>query len=256
MEDRTSEEEWLCELQNADAEQTGFRFVTLEGLDDIDLNVQATSGRTTLLAKGAEIINGALKVPKGSEKSWDMIEKRGPAEKKRQENENNGNGNSNGNGNGNNGKKPKTRLLAPALPDFRSVLAVRVKAPDSVTTADLKTLSDDIFGADGTAVNLSERFNSCSYGETQMIPYAGSTPSGVSIQDGVVEVEITKSVTGKSKDEIRTAVLAELTDYLGISDLNNADNGFDHVMLCLPPGTSGTWIASGKSSHSFLFSNE
>ena len=195
----------------------------MEGLDGIDLDKEdVTSGLTTLLAEGAVIIDGTLKIPKGSKKSWDKIEKRGPAER--------------------NKYHKYSRLLAPSAPDYRSVLAVRVKASDSATSANLQTLSDDIFGTNGTAVNLRERFENCSYGETQTLPYNGVTPSGVAIQDGVIEVQISNIVTAQANGGIRTAVLSELSALLNISNLAAE---FDHVMLCLPPGTTGSWIAYG-----------
>jgi hypothetical protein len=231
-EDQTSQEEWRCELQSADAEQAGVQFVALEGLENFDFDKEGiVSGLTTLLAEGAMIVDGTLKILKGSEKFWGKIERRGPAEKTKQQKEKK-----------KNKDRKQSRLLAPSEPNYRSVLAVRVVATDSTTSADLQTLSDDIFGTNGSAVNLRERFESCSYGEIQMLPYNGMTPSGISIQDGVVEVEISDAVTGGFNRGIETAVLSELSTHLGISDLAAE---FDHVMLCLPPGTSGNWIAYG-----------
>lgn len=245
MEDHSSEVQWQCELQTADAEQAGVRFVTVEGLDGVDLDAKAVSGRTTLFTDGAVIVNGSLKIPKGGRKNWDKIEKRGPAEKTKQKQGNNkskGKGNADGNG-------KEKRQLAPLVDEslHLSVLAVRIKAPDSVTSADVATLSNDIFGTAGSQVNLKERFDACSHGEVQIDPFNGKTPTGISIQGGVVEVEIdTTNVIGVVGATVRNAVVAKLQDYLGYPDLSDQ---FDHVMLCLPPGTSGSWIAYGK----FLF---
>jgi hypothetical protein len=192
---------------------------------------EVTSGLTTFLAEGAVIADGTLIVPKGAEKSWDKIEKRGPAEKKKQQKDKK-----------KDEGREQGRLLAPSEPDYRSILAVRVVAADSATSADLQTLSDDIFGTNGSAVNLRERFETCSYGDTQMLPYTGETPSGVSIQNGVVEVTISNVVNEVANSGIRISVLSELSSYL---DIPNLANEFDHIMLCLPPGTSGSWIAYG-----------
>lgn len=231
MEDHTSVEEWHCELQPVDAEQSGVLFVTLEGLEDVDLDAEAVSGRTTLFAEGAVIADGKLKIPKGARKQFGKIEKRGPSaasnkgQTQRQEAGN-------------------FRKLAPIEPDMKRVLAVRVVAPDATTTANLTTLSGDIFGTGmvSTAVNLNERFKSCSHGETLMNPYAGTTRSGVSIQNGVVQVQINTAVAGQTRTTVHNAVTKALSSYLGISDLAST---FDHVMVCLPAGTSGGWIAYG-----------
>jgi hypothetical protein len=110
----------------------------------------------------------------------------------------------------------------------------------------MDTLRGDIFGIgrDSTAVNLKERFNSCSYGQTLMNPFIGQTNSGYVVDNGVVEVQISTLVTGQSDSIVKNAATAALSTLLGISDLSTT---FDHVMLCLPPGTTGGWIAYGRS---------
>ena len=51
-------------------------------------------------------------------------------------------------------------------------------------------------------------------------------------------VNISNTVSGTSDSTIRTAVVNSAT-----ASLDNLSSQFDHVMLCLPPGTSGSWIA-------------
>ncbi len=228
MEDRTSMEQWQCELQLADADQAGLQFVYLEGLDDMDLDAEVVSGETTILAAGAVIEDGSLKIPEGGKKTFGKIKKRGPSEKLKKEKK----------------RIKKGRALALVQPDVRTVLVVRVRASDTTTTASLATLSGDVFGTGkaSTAVSMSERFRSCSYGQMLMTPYNARTPSGVTIQNGVVEVRITTSVNGNDSVPVQNTVLSTLSSQLGISSLATV---FDHVMLCLPPGTSGGWIAYG-----------
>ena len=130
MEDKSSVARWECELQPTDADQAGFQFVALEGVNDIPLDQEAViSGETTLFAEGAVITDGKLVIPKESKKTWGKIDKRGPAESS---------------------KTSKTgeggRKLVPSNPVVRTVLVVRVQANDGVTTASLATLSGDIFG--------------------------------------------------------------------------------------------------------------
>lgn len=237
MADRTSQEYWQCELQRSDVEQTGALFVNLDGLGDLNLDVAAISGRTTLLVEGAFIVDGVLTAPAGSKRQFGQIDKRGPAEARKR---GAGNQRSSGGGIG-------VRNLAPIQPDVRTVLAVRIKAPDNTTTASMDTLRGDIFGIGrtDTAVNLKERFNSCSYGQTLMNPFVGQTNSSYMVDNGVVEVEISTLVTGQADSIVKNAATAALSTLLGIADLSTT---FDHVMLCLPPGTTGGWIAYGTSS--------
>lgn len=222
-------EQWHCELQSVDSDEAGVQFVSLEGLNGVNLDLEAVSGETTLLAEGAVISGGSLKIPKGSKKEFGKIESQQPAEKAGKQTK----------------SAKKRRDLAPMQPVVRSVLAVRVVAPDKTTTADLATLSGDIFGTgkQSPTVSLSERFSSCSYGQVSMVPYNGQTPSGVIIQDGVVEVNIGTVVNGTSYKNVHNEVIKMLRTYLGISNLPSV---FNHVMLCLPSGTSGKWIAYCK----------
>lgn len=239
MEDLSSVGGWECELQPIDADQAGVQFVALEGINDISLDHEAVSGETTLFVEGAVITDGKLVIPKESKKTLGKIDKRGPAESSKMH------------------KSDASRNLAPSNPIVRTVLAVRVQASDRVTTANLGTLSGDIFGTGkpSSAISMSERFPSCSYGEVRMVPYNGQTPSGVTIRDGVVEVSIGPAVNGVERSTILNTVLGALRSHLGISNLATS---FDHVMLCLPPGTAGRWIAYGtscKQSNELAFLN-
>ena len=217
-------------------EQTGTLFVDLDGLGDLDLDTAAISGRTTLLVEGGFITDGVLSAPAGSKRQFGQINKRGPAEAKKTGISNRG---SSGGGIG-------VRNLAPVVPDSRIVLAVRIKAADNTTTASLDTLRGDIFGVGrtSTAVNLKERFQSCSYNQTLMNPFIGQANSSYVVDNGLAEVEISINVTGQSDTIVKNAATAALKTLLGIADLSTT---FDHVMLCLPPGTTGGWIAYGKS---------
>jgi len=81
----------------------------------------------------------------------------------------------------------------------------------------------------------------CSYGEVVIQPYSG-TLNGKSISNGVYEVSVPNTlVVNQDNSVVRDAVLAQLT-----SDLGDLRNTFDHVILCLPAGTIGTWVAYGE----------
>lgn len=227
FDDGKSTDRWECELQPDDADEAGVLFVNLEGLDDTELDMEAVSGQTSFFAEGAVIADGRLSVPKGSKKNLAKIDKRGPAETSKKSKK---------------GSKKGGRKLVPLGPVVREVLVVRVNALDASTTADMATLAGDVFGIgrETTYVSLSERLNACSYGETQVTPYNGVTPNGVTILNGVTEIGINVTVNGTLANSVHNTVLRDLRVALGIPNLASV---FDHVMLCLPPGTLGTWIA-------------
>lgn len=238
--DRSFLEKWECELQDIDAAKAGRRFVEIEGLDDNDY-VGIQSGVNTLFVNGAMLSNGKLIVPRGVQRNIGTIEPRGPAARTRREQQNNGVGAYNQQSNGV-GSKAK-RGLAPLIVEERVVLAVRVDAVDSSTNATATTISDKVFGTSGDVINLSERYQTCSYGEIRVEPFVGVTTTNKVIENGVYEVTISTSVLGVKNAIVKDQVLAVLGQELG-----DLPSQFDHVMLCLPPGTADGWIAWSKSS--------
>jgi len=120
----------------------------------------------------------------------------------------------------------------------KEMLAIRVKAADATTTASKAEISDSWFGTDGDAVNLKSQYAACSYGALTCNAASMTTSTGVDVTDGVYEVTISENVSGADNNVIRNAVVAA-----GDAALGDMESQFDHVMLCLPPGTSGSWIA-------------
>lgn len=220
---------WRCELQGSDyINAGGMRFIDLEGFEEEDFEF-VLSGTTTLLpGEGTIIEDGRLKLLKGTKKEFGKIEKRGPAAKRGSKNKSKGD----------DAISVRRRL---AVVDERKVLAVRVKASDASTTSTLDTIGDKIFGTAGDVVNLRERFRTCSYGEVLMEPFQGTTKTGKQIANGVYEVTITSNAGGRANGNVADDVVSALEKSLG-----TLATQFDHVMLCLPPGTTGNWIAWGK----------
>lgn len=227
--DGTTLERWDCELMGNDAINAGTRFVEIEGLEAGHLT-DVTSGSSTLFANGATISNGKLVVPYGAKMEFGTIEPRGPAAQKYMEAREDAMSDPTNNG---------RRLLASV--NEQLVLAVRIVAPDSTTTASLDTISDKVFGTSGDPINLSERYKSCSYGEVIMKPYSSTTTTGKTIRNGVYQITITTNVVGVKNTVVRDQVEAVLTQELG-----NLPSQFDHILLCVPPGTDGAWIAFSK----------
>ena len=145
-------------------------------------------------------------------------------------------------------------LAAPS--GIRRVLAIRVEALDSNTTSSEVEISNKVFGTSGDKINLSERFNSCSYGELQVLPFSGHTNTGFYINEtsdnvGVVTVSINETVTGRNHGAIRNAAEVAAIELLG-----DLESQFDHVMFCLPPGTRGRWTAYAIADHWMTIYND
>jgi hypothetical protein len=115
-------------------------------------------------------------------------------------------------------------------------LVLRVVASDAETTATETELADAIFGASGDAFNLQSQYKACSYDQLQFNAVTSNTDVGL---DGVYTVNLpTTVVNGAADSVIREAARDEATLRLGtLTDIA------DHVMVCLPPGTTGGWIA-------------
>lgn len=136
------------------------------------------------------------------------------------------------------GEEPHERRRLAAL-GIKSVLAIRVTDGSDVTTgSSLSEISNFIFGTSGDTVNLKSQYDACSQGKLLFEPFNGLTTTNVPISDGVVNVTIPESVNGVSRYTAEDYVM----DAAGVL-LGNLPNQFDHVMLCIPPGTSGNWIA-------------
>jgi hypothetical protein len=118
----------------------------------------------------------------------------------------------------------------------KRVLVIRAVASDRSTTASESTLSDDIFGTLGDVVNLKSQYSRCSDGKLQFTPVTTNSLVGT---DGVYTVNLpTTIVSGATDSVIKDAMVNQAT-----ADLGTLTNIADYVMLCLPPGTAGGWIA-------------
>ena len=218
------EDLWACELQGEDCALAGFEVdskitVELVGIDSSTLEANhVISGVTTLYIPGATIMNGLLYIPPGSNIVFgELLENR----------------------NNKGGRELKTTADLASGGVSRTVLAVRIVASDAATTSSATEISDKIFGTDGDIVNLKTRFAACSYGEITIDPFIGISASGYEISNGVVEVTIPNNATDTRRTTIGNAALSALKTLVGEIYFQ-----FDHIMLCLPPGTTrggGGW---------------
>ena len=116
----------------------------------------------------------------------------------------------------------------------RSVLVVRIEANDAVTKPSKEDLAREVFGIKDShgatdTWNLAGGFDQCSYGQLTFKPAQNN-----GVKDGVYTVSIDQNARGARNVDIRTIVLDSLRSDFGTSNLNAL---FDHVMLCMPPGT-------------------
>lgn len=141
-----------------------------------------------------------------------------------------------------NGKRGGRRL---ATTGIQKVLAVRAIAPDASTTSSAQVISDEIFGTSTDSVNLRSQYQDCSYNQLDFQP---TTDFGTGTSVGTTTVNISANVSGASDSDIRTAML---------NALGGKPANVDYVMLCVPPGTSGGWIAYAYiNSYLSVYNNE
>jgi hypothetical protein len=125
----------------------------------------------------------------------------------------------------------------------KTVLVIRAVAADSATTASEETLSDDVFGTLGDAVNLKSQYSQCSDGQLQFEPLTTNSLVGA---DGVYTVNLPNTfVTVADNGVIKDAMVNQAIADLG-APLETIAN---YVVLCLPPGTAGDWIAYAYINH-------
>jgi hypothetical protein len=120
----------------------------------------------------------------------------------------------------------------------RYFLAVRVAALDKVVAATAASISNDIFGTDGTdPVNMVSQFDACSYGKFKIIP---GPPPGTDIDSsidsslvsasgpeaGVMNVTISIALGNSTQDQVRNAITTVVQAELGF----DLPGPFDAVM--------------------------
>lgn len=121
----------------------------------------------------------------------------------------------------------------------KSFLALRVEAAfDVSTTSSESEISDSWFGTNGDPMNFKSQMEACSYNQFLVDPAAGAATSGTNVSDGVYTVNITNTVSGVDNSVIVNAAITA-----GNNALGNMASQYEHVMVCVPPGTNGGWIA-------------
>ena len=119
----------------------------------------------------------------------------------------------------------------------KSVLVVRVNGGQGRTSASESEIRTETFGADD--VNLRTQYDGCSGGKLQFVPYNGlvtggpGSPTRPFINNGVITLNVPGITPGQNMFTAENLVRNEIVNKLG------SLNQFDHIMMCLPPGTNG-----------------
>ena len=124
----------------------------------------------------------------------------------------------------------------PVTSGTKQILALRVITPDAETTSSESEISNALFGTMHDSVTLKSQLGRCSYDKLKCNPAETNL-----VSDGVYTVNIAGTINGARNISIEKAVVAAAMETLG-----SLTTQFDHVMMCLPPGTrgeNGKWIA-------------
>ncbi len=125
------------------------------------------------------------------------------------------------------GTIPEDRRRLAVTTGTKKVLVVSANAKDVSTTANIAQLADDIFGVAGDPTNLNSQYLQCSHGQLNFQP----AEKDGTIKNGVIEVNVDIKASGAFRFDLEEAV--ELAAAKVVGNLRQ----FDHVMLCLPPGS-------------------
>lgn len=121
----------------------------------------------------------------------------------------------------------------------RNVLILRISSEDKQLTKTAATLSNTAFGTSGTVTNFASQYSDCSNGDLTFVEATGRN-----IVDGVAEIKLDMSVVGRDAGTVMNAATVAATE-----TLDSFPDKYDHVLYCLPPGTTKSgrydWIAFG-----------
>mmetsp|Transcript_59060 Transcript_59060/g.144516 ORF Transcript_59060/g.144516 Transcript_59060/m.144516 type:complete len:528 (-) Transcript_59060:145-1728(-) len=205
-----------CELSSKDAEAFGTIFVPISGMSSESVK-QITSGVTTIRAGGAMLNqDGQLELPLDGSVAYGTIDESNVPEHRR-------------------------RRMS-KVTGTNKVIVIRVDADDGAPQDSLTQLEDAIFGRYGNIVNLMTIYRDCSYGQMTIEPFQGETTKKKNVEYGVAEVKVKKKLYGEDRFTAQSAV-----EDAAMKELGDLRSEFDHVMICLPPGTrrsgSYNWLA-------------
>ena len=176
------------------------------------LSRDLVSGESIIHIPGANIVNGVLAVP---DKARISVEQKDPG---------------------------MIAMSLNAASEAKKVLVLRADSPSGSTTSTISQISDAVFGTSGDPANLKSQYAACSHDKLKFEPVS-ATFNGNNIAAGVGEVSLSINVNGVNNSVVRQAMLDAADAKYGSLGAKVSNGEIDYVMLCIPPGTSGGWIA-------------
>jgi hypothetical protein len=214
---------WTCRIQGLDAKRAGLKnevkhaIVDIEGMEYVlSAKEDIQSGVTTLLADGATIEDRTLKISREDILTFGTKWEQHSRTLRMSDDIHPGH--------------------AVTTVGTKTLLVALVRATDSQPNADRVEISDGVFGTSGDQVNLKTQFEGCSHKK-----FLIQEATGNGIVDGVIEIQLNIQASGTSKRTLEEESINILEINFNTNDLGEL---FDHVLLCLPPGTAGgDWLA-------------
>ena len=115
------------------------------------------------------------------------------------------------------------RHLSSSTLGNKSVVAVRVKTTDAIYSSSEEVLRREVFGIGEDEFNLSSGYDQCSYGALTFTPLASHSSGGVSIENGVVTIEVNVQAIGNGHGSVRNAVTNKIKEIFGSNMQSVAD---------------------------------
>ena len=134
----------------------------------------------------------------------------------------------------------------------RTMLIVRVTAPNSTQSNSPERLANATFGIGGQRNSMAAQYSSCSAGQLSFVAATGFPNK---ITNGVIELPIQSTINNLSIFSLENSMKVGVRISLGVTDLGSA---FSHIVFCLPFGTTfkgGNWIAYSYGSGSYSYFN-
>ena len=113
----------------------------------------------------------------------------------------------------------------------KTILIVLVSALDSSISSSLTNVSGKVFGTLDNSTSVASQFQACSFNQLNFVPFSADN-----VVDGVLEISLPITISGLPNYKVQDSV----TEAIGGRPMYA-----DYVIYCLPPGTTGDWIAYG-----------
>lgn len=128
----------------------------------------------------------------------------------------------------------------------RSVLVVRVTAPNSPQSTSAISMTNSIFGIGGEQHSMASQYSSCSFGKIAFVPANGYS----GIVNGVLDLVLPTSVVNINVETIENSMKIAVKNALNIT--NNLDSSFSNIMFCMP---KGAMLTSDSTTLAYAYLN-